>query len=108
MVLFYSTDILGETYNGHLVNCDGFMNLNLKEVICTSADGEKFWRLDQVHLRGNAIKYLQIPEEVLDQVKEERKSSRGTYSGRGRGSGRGGKSNSDRGGNKNKGGKKGQ
>ena len=26
----------GDTYNGHLVNCDSWMNLNLKEVICTS------------------------------------------------------------------------
>ena len=26
----------GETYNGHLVNCDNWMNISLKEVICTS------------------------------------------------------------------------
>lgn len=26
----------GDTYNGHLVNCDTYMNINLKEVICTS------------------------------------------------------------------------
>lgn len=26
----------GETYNGHLVNCDNWMNINLREVICTS------------------------------------------------------------------------
>ena len=26
----------GETYNGHLVNCDNFMNIMLREVICTS------------------------------------------------------------------------
>ena len=26
----------GETYNGHLVNCDNWMNIQLKEVICTS------------------------------------------------------------------------
>lgn len=26
----------GETYNGHLVQCDTWMNLHLKEVICTS------------------------------------------------------------------------
>lgn len=27
----------GETYNGHLEQCDTWMNLYLKEVICTSA-----------------------------------------------------------------------
>ena len=26
----------GETYNGHLVSCDNWMNVNLREVICTS------------------------------------------------------------------------
>ena len=26
----------GETYNGQLVSCDTWMNLNLREVICTS------------------------------------------------------------------------
>ena len=32
----------GETYNGHLVCCDSFMNVNLREVICTSRYGDKF------------------------------------------------------------------
>ena len=26
----------GETYNGNLVSCDNWMNINLKDVICTS------------------------------------------------------------------------
>lgn len=26
----------GETYNGNLDNCDSWMNINLKDVICTS------------------------------------------------------------------------
>lgn len=26
----------GETYNGHLVNVDSWMNIHLREVICTS------------------------------------------------------------------------
>ena len=26
----------GETYNGHLANCDNWMNIQLKDVICTS------------------------------------------------------------------------
>lgn len=48
------------------------MNINLKEVICTSPDGTSFWRLPEVHLRGNSIKYLRIPDDVLDIVKEDR------------------------------------
>lgn len=26
----------GETYNGHLVQCDSWMNMHLREVICTA------------------------------------------------------------------------
>jgi hypothetical protein len=26
----------GETYTGHMVNCDTWMNIHLREVICTS------------------------------------------------------------------------
>jgi U6 snRNA-associated Sm-like protein LSm4 len=32
----------GETYNGHLVNCDTWMNIHLREVICTSKVGMLF------------------------------------------------------------------
>jgi small nuclear ribonucleoprotein (snRNP)-like protein len=81
----------GETYNGHLVNCDNKMNINLREVICTSRvcpgrgsvtlltaacstshllflrppqDGETFWHIPECYIRGNNIKYLRIPDEV--------------------------------------------
>ena len=48
----------GETYNGHLVSCDNWMNINLREVICTSRDGDKFWRMPECYIRGSTIKYL--------------------------------------------------
>ncbi|CAG0881155.1 unnamed protein product [Darwinula stevensoni] len=77
----------GETYNGHLVSCDNWMNINLRDVICTSRDGDKFWRMPECYIRGSTIKYLRIPDEVIDMVKEEVSSK-----GRGRGDikGRGG------------------
>ncbi|KAF4526398.1 hypothetical protein B566_EDAN012689 [Ephemera danica] len=74
----------GETYNGHLVNCDSWMNINLREVICTSRDGDKFWRMPECYIRGSTIKYLRIPDEVIDMVKEEVVAK-----GRGRGDGKG-------------------
>ncbi|KAH1261608.1 putative U6 snRNA-associated Sm-like protein LSm4 [Glycine max] len=55
----------GETYNGHLVNCDTWMNIHLREVICTSKDGDRFWRMPECYIRGNTIKYLRVPDEVL-------------------------------------------
>jgi small nuclear ribonucleoprotein (snRNP)-like protein len=45
----------GETLNGHLVNCDTWMNLTLSEVIQTSADGEEFVRLEEAYVKGNNV-----------------------------------------------------
>ncbi|ELR13033.1 LSM domain containing protein [Acanthamoeba castellanii str. Neff] len=80
----------GETYNGHLVNCDGWMNINLRDVICTSRDGERFWRIPQCYIRGNTIKYLCIPDEVIDMVQENAPIPKQGAAARGRGRGRGG------------------
>ena len=46
----------GETLNGHLLNCDTWMNLTLKEVVQTSPDGDKFFRLPEVYVRGNNVR----------------------------------------------------
>ncbi|XP_076924160.1 sm-like protein LSM4 [Bidens hawaiensis] len=77
----------GETYNGHLVNCDTLMNIHLREVICTSLDGKKFWRMPECYIRGNTIKYLRVPEEVIDKVqdKNNRADRKPPAMGRGRG-----------------------
>uniref|UniRef100_A0A1D2A1K0 U6 snRNA-associated Sm-like protein LSm4 n=1 Tax=Auxenochlorella protothecoides TaxID=3075 RepID=A0A1D2A1K0_AUXPR len=86
----------GETYNGHLVLCDTWMNIHLREVICTSKDGDRFWRMPEAYVRGNTIKYLRVPDEVIDKAKEEtlrrdeKRPSVGSR-GRGRGPGRGGR-----------------
>ncbi|KAK6188265.1 U6 snRNA-associated Sm-like protein LSm4 [Patella vulgata] len=82
----------GETYNGHLVNCDNWMNINLREVICTSRDGDRFWRMPECYIRGSTIKYLRIPDEVIDMVKEDvmqKSKGRGEIRGRGGRGGRG-------------------
>ena len=78
------------------------MNLTLRNVIQTSPDGDRFFKLDECYVRGNNIKYLRIPDEVIDKAKEaqanqrasnkqQQQSSRGGNSGqRGRGGTRGG------------------
>ncbi|CAD6588395.1 MAG: RNA processing protein, partial [Cyphobasidiales sp. Tagirdzhanova-0007] len=53
----------GETFNGHLVACDNFMNLTLKEAYETSADGEQFWKMEECYIRGNMIKYIRVAED---------------------------------------------
>ncbi|KAF5380490.1 hypothetical protein D9615_004760 [Tricholomella constricta] len=66
----------GETFNGHLVNCDNFMNITLREVYQTTADGERFWKLKECYIRGSTIKYLRVPDTLLDAVKEEQNRAR--------------------------------
>ncbi|KAK8614562.1 hypothetical protein V6N13_068362 [Hibiscus sabdariffa] len=67
------------------------MNIHLREVICTSKDGDRFWRMPECYIRGNTIKYLRVPDEVIDKVQEESKSRADRKPpgvGRGRGRGR--------------------
>lgn len=51
----------GETLNGHLVQCDTYMNLTLKEVVQTSPDGDKFLRLPECYVRGNNVRPPNTP-----------------------------------------------
>jgi len=93
----------GETFNGHLVNCDNFMNITLREVYQTSAEGDRFWKLKECYIRGSTIKYLRVPDVLLDTVKEEqlraRDASRGARGGAPRG-GRGAPTRGGRGGSR--------
>lgn len=34
-------------------------------------DGDRFWRLPECYIRGSMIKYLRIPDEIFDMVKED-------------------------------------
>ena len=83
----------GETYNGTLANCDTWMNVHLREVICTAKDGDRFWRMPEVYLRGSMIKYLQVPDAALDKAEQDeqalRRDDRRALGGRGRGRGGG-------------------
>ncbi|KAL7555183.1 hypothetical protein ACHAWF_018832, partial [Thalassiosira exigua] len=81
----------GTTYNGRLASCDAYMNLNLRDVVCTSKDGDRFWKLNECYVRGSSVKYLRLPEEAADRVTEEegRWQGSGGRGGRGRGGGRG-------------------
>ncbi|EPR63142.1 LSM domain-containing protein [Toxoplasma gondii TgCatPRC2] len=79
----------GETYSGLLASCDGFMNLHLKDSVCTSKDGERFWKLSECYIRGNMVKYIRLQDEVLETAKDDKKDARDKPRVRGRG-GRGG------------------
>ncbi len=52
------------------------MNIKLSDVIWTSRDGDRFWKLEEAYVRGSSIKYMTIPDEVLDIVTVEEEVSR--------------------------------
>ena len=64
------------------------MNITLREVYQTSADADRFYRLKECYIRGSTIKYLRVPEVLLDEVKEEQAKAR--EAGRGARGGAGG------------------
>jgi U6 snRNA-associated Sm-like protein LSm4 len=74
----------GETLNGHLVNCDTWMNLTLKEVVQTSPEGDRFFRLAEAYVRGNNVRLVQAEVDILraadwqtDQIFESARRDRG-------------------------------
>nr|XP_019050575.1 U6 snRNA-associated Sm-like protein LSm4 [Kwoniella bestiolae CBS 10118]OCF29505.1 U6 snRNA-associated Sm-like protein LSm4 [Kwoniella bestiolae CBS 10118] len=84
----------GVTFNGHLVECDNFMNVTLREVYQTSADGERFWKMKEMFIKGNIIKYFRIADSILDTAMEEQEKQRAANRQRGNNrGGRGGQTN---------------
>ncbi|KAI5956691.1 hypothetical protein KGF57_003411 [Candida theae] len=61
----------GETYNGNLTNCDSWMNLTLHDVIQTNSTGDEFEKIPEIYIKGMHIKYLRIPDQTMDRVKEQ-------------------------------------
>lgn len=61
----------GETYNGHLVSTDAYMNVTVSDVICTASSGDKFFKLASANIRGSAIKYLRLPDNCLELAQQE-------------------------------------
>ncbi|KAL3955337.1 hypothetical protein ACCO45_010900 [Purpureocillium lilacinum] len=66
----------GETLNGHLVQCDTWMNLTLKEVVQTSPEGDKFVRLKEAYVKGNNIKYLRVPPRSSTRSASRKRAAR--------------------------------
>ena len=83
----------GDTYNGRLQSIDAWMNMNLIQVICTSADGQTFTRQAAAYIRGSAIKYLRLPPSLLQEAAVQEAAAaderRVPYGGGGGGGGRG-------------------
>ena len=61
----------GEAYSGVLAECDGWMNIHMRDAVLTSKDGDRFWRVPACYIRGNNVKFLRVPEEVVQVAVKE-------------------------------------
>ncbi|KAE8452585.1 hypothetical protein EG329_013844 [Mollisiaceae sp. DMI_Dod_QoI] len=51
-------------------------------------DGDRFFKLSEVYVKGNNIKYLRVPDEIIDLVKDQQQRDQGsTWGGAATGSG---------------------
>uniref|UniRef100_A0AC35F6Q5 U6 snRNA-associated Sm-like protein LSm4 n=1 Tax=Panagrolaimus sp. PS1159 TaxID=55785 RepID=A0AC35F6Q5_9BILA len=66
----------GETYNGHLVSVDTFMNIHIRDAICTSKDGDVFHRVPEIFIRGTSIKVFRVSPEAMTKLREDSKNMR--------------------------------
>lgn len=62
----------GDSVKGNLENVDNFMNLKLRDVIYTSSDGNKFWKINEEFIRGNNINSIQFKEGLLEKIEEDK------------------------------------
>ncbi|RFU79306.1 u6 snrna-associated sm lsm4 [Trichoderma arundinaceum] len=60
---------------------DAAKALFLSAADMTQQEGDKFTRLPEVYVKGNNIKYLRVPDEIIDQVTEQQKGQQGSFRG---------------------------
>jgi len=65
----------GESYNGTLQASDKFMNLRLTDVVQTTKDGDRFFKMPEIYIKGNSIKYIRMVDAVMDRAIEEPKKN---------------------------------
>jgi U6 snRNA-associated Sm-like protein LSm4 len=52
------------------------MNIMMREVYHTNADGDRFFYYPETYVRGSTIKFIRVPDKLLDEVKEEQNKAR--------------------------------
>uniref|UniRef100_A0A7S4R6Q8 U6 snRNA-associated Sm-like protein LSm4 n=1 Tax=Alexandrium monilatum TaxID=311494 RepID=A0A7S4R6Q8_9DINO len=83
----------GDSYSGTLAAVDNLMNIRLEDTIFTPRGSERFERLKECTIRGQFVKFVRFPDNILDFIEEQQEAARAAaaLSGkRGRGGGKGG------------------
>lgn len=62
----------GRKYAGKVQACDLFMNVTLENVTLESAHQDEPKTYPELYLKGYSIKYVKIPDKLLEDIVEER------------------------------------
>lgn len=56
----------GDSYDGILEGADAYMNLRLKDVLVTAGSTLNSSKHPRVYIRGNNIKSIQLPPDIIE------------------------------------------
>lgn len=59
----------GDSATGILHSIDSFMNVKLKQLTYIEREGPKFFKVDEVFIRGSTINGIQLREDIIDKIK---------------------------------------
>lgn len=66
----------GRTYTGRMKACDLYMSLTLEQAECTSAEDGERRSFPELYIRGSSIKYIKVPDQLLSDIIDERRTKR--------------------------------
>eukprot|EP00435_Cladocopium_sp_Y103_P055177 s253_g18.t1 len=58
----------GDSYTGTLVAVDNFMNIRLEDAVFTPRTEHKFEHMKECTIRGQFVKFIRFPDNILDRV----------------------------------------
>jgi U6 snRNA-associated Sm-like protein LSm4 len=59
---------------GVLESVDNFMNMKLIDVIYSTSDAKKFWKIKEGFIRGNNINSINFQNNLLNKIEEMKES----------------------------------
>jgi len=89
----------GDSYSGVLAAVDNLMNIRLEDAVYIQRSEYRFERMTECVIRGQFVKFVRFPEDLLDRILEQETMSLmgSSRSSRWRGRGRGGQKGKGRG-----------
>mmetsp|Transcript_13891 Transcript_13891/g.25575 ORF Transcript_13891/g.25575 Transcript_13891/m.25575 type:complete len:242 (-) Transcript_13891:112-837(-) len=79
----------GDSYSGTLAAVDNLMNIRLEDAILTPQSESKFEKLPECTIRGQFVKFVRFPDDILERMVAQEAAATGSSSVKGRGRGRG-------------------